>query len=83
MSLLTELFSNFWVALAAKLLFVAIFIPLIGIVLTYSEMEPAGSPEAAAPSDPENSVCRARRGGTRSVSWKTRPKRNCTSGPRN
>jgi NADH-quinone oxidoreductase subunit H len=35
----TQLFANFWIALIAKLLFVALFIPLIGIVLTYSEIK--------------------------------------------
>jgi NADH-quinone oxidoreductase subunit H len=39
MSLMTQLFANFWIALIAKLLFVALFIPLIGIVLTYSEIK--------------------------------------------
>lgn len=39
MSFLTGLFSNFWIALLAKLLFVALFIPLIGIVLTFSEIK--------------------------------------------
>ena len=29
--MLSDLFSNFWIALLAKLLFVALFIPLIGI----------------------------------------------------
>ncbi|HXV70004.1 MAG TPA: NADH-quinone oxidoreductase subunit NuoH [Acidimicrobiia bacterium] len=39
MSFLTDLLSNFWIALLAKLLFVALFIPLIGIVLTFSEIK--------------------------------------------
>lgn len=39
MSLLSDLFSNFWIALLARLLFVALFIPLIGIVLTFSEIK--------------------------------------------
>ena len=38
-SFLTNLFANFWIALLAKLLFVALFIPLIGIVLTFSEIK--------------------------------------------
>ena len=38
-SFLTDLFANFWIALLAKLLFVALFIPLIGIVLTFSEIK--------------------------------------------
>ena len=39
MPFVTQLFANFWIALIAKLLFVALFIPLIGIVLTYSEIK--------------------------------------------
>ncbi len=39
MTLLGDLLSNFWIALAAKLLFVALFIPVIGIVLTFSEIK--------------------------------------------
>jgi len=39
MTLLSDLLSNFWIALTAKLVFVALFIPLIGIVLTYSEIK--------------------------------------------
>jgi NADH-quinone oxidoreductase subunit H len=38
-TLIGDLLSNFWVALAAKLLFVALFIPAIGIVLTFSEIK--------------------------------------------
>jgi NADH-quinone oxidoreductase subunit H len=38
-TLIGDLLSNFWVALAAKLLFVALFIPVIGIVLTFSEIK--------------------------------------------
>jgi len=39
MTLLSDLLSNLWIALTAKLVFVALFIPLIGIVLTYSEIK--------------------------------------------
>lgn len=39
MTLLGDLLSNFWIALGAKLLFVALFIPVIGIVLTFSEIK--------------------------------------------
>lgn len=39
LSLLSDLLSNFWFVLAAKVVFVALFIPLIGIVLTYSELK--------------------------------------------
>jgi len=34
-----DLLSNFWVALGAKLLFGALFIPVIGILLTFSEIK--------------------------------------------
>ncbi len=35
----TELFSNFWVSLAAKLALVAMMIPLIGMVIGFAEMK--------------------------------------------
>ncbi len=36
---LVDLFSNFWVSLAAKLLVVALIVPLIGMVLGFAEMK--------------------------------------------
>ncbi|MFQ5522400.1 MAG: NADH-quinone oxidoreductase subunit NuoH [Acidimicrobiia bacterium] len=36
---LLDLFSNFWVSLAAKLLLVALIVPLIGMVLGFAEMK--------------------------------------------
>jgi hypothetical protein len=39
LSFLTDLVSNFWVSLLAKLLLAALFMPLIGIVLTFSEIK--------------------------------------------
>ena len=35
----TELFSNFWVSLAGKLLLVALMIPLVGMVIGFAEMK--------------------------------------------
>jgi NADH-quinone oxidoreductase subunit H len=37
--LLTDLFSNFWVSLAGKLLLVALLIPLVGMVIGFAEMK--------------------------------------------
>jgi NADH-quinone oxidoreductase subunit H len=37
--LLTDLLANFWVSLAAKLLLVALMIPLIGMVIGFAEMK--------------------------------------------
>lgn len=34
-----DLFSNFWVSLAGKLLLVALFIPLVGMVIGFAEMK--------------------------------------------
>jgi NADH-quinone oxidoreductase subunit H len=39
MDFLTELFSNFWVSLAGKLLLVALLIPLVGMVIGFAEMK--------------------------------------------
>ena len=39
MTFIGDLLSNFWVALGAKLLFGALFIPVIGILLTFSEIK--------------------------------------------
>ncbi|HEY7469685.1 MAG TPA: NADH-quinone oxidoreductase subunit NuoH [Acidimicrobiia bacterium] len=36
---LTDLFSNFWVSLAGKLLIVALMIPLVGMVIGFAEMK--------------------------------------------
>ncbi|HEY4584695.1 MAG TPA: hypothetical protein VIH32_03670, partial [Acidimicrobiia bacterium] len=36
---LTDLFSNFYVSLAGKLLLVAVMIPLIGMVIGFAEMK--------------------------------------------
>ena len=38
-SFITELFSNFWVSLAGKLLIVALMIPLVGMVIGFAEMK--------------------------------------------
>ncbi|HEX6945762.1 MAG TPA: NADH-quinone oxidoreductase subunit NuoH [Acidimicrobiia bacterium] len=39
MELLTDLMSNFWIALVLKLLVVALIIPLIGMVIGFAEMK--------------------------------------------
>jgi NADH-quinone oxidoreductase subunit H len=39
MTFLNDLFSNFWVSLAGKLLLVALMIPLIGMVIGFAEMK--------------------------------------------
>lgn len=39
MEVLTDLFDNFWVSLAGKLLLVATMIPLIGMVIGFAEMK--------------------------------------------
>jgi NADH-quinone oxidoreductase subunit H len=36
---ITDLFSNFWVSLAGKLLLVALMIPLVGMVIGFAEMK--------------------------------------------
>ena len=39
MDFLTDLFSNFWVALAGKLMLVALIVPLVSMVLGFAEIK--------------------------------------------
>jgi NADH-quinone oxidoreductase subunit H len=39
MGFITDLFANFWVSLAGKLLLVALMIPLVGMVIGFAEMK--------------------------------------------